>query len=145
MSIDLNWILSQPSDNYKTVTDLYLQIQLIKKVMVNNFSEKRVYFLEDHSIKDYISYIKNIPISTGHPKDSEVTGMFTFLQYYLDWSYRILGPWPILNTADYFNSNFLMKTGYTCRGPKDIDVFLQIVFQLYQGKISLSLLIWYIL
>lgn len=163
MSIDLNWILSQPSDNYKTVTDLYLQLQLIKKITVNNFAEKGVFFKKDYSIKEYFSFIDNISIPTGKPKDSQAYSIQCFLEYYLSWSYRILGPWPINNLTSYYiekmlediiydnigpaavsistakkNNNFNIINLLTKTGPSAIPILTSLLSRDYSGEISLE-------
>ena len=74
-SFELNWnlddpnIIGQNADAFKTIQETIARIKLIKEVGLANLYEKGVLMKDPYcSVYDMVSAIKNIPVSSGWPR-----------------------------------------------------------------------------
>ena len=74
-SFEPNWnlddpnIIGQNADAFKTIQETIARIKLIKEVGLANLYEKGVLLKEPYcSVYDMVSAIKNIPVSSGWPR-----------------------------------------------------------------------------
>ena len=67
--IDIEDVIGQNADAFATIEETLARIKLIKEVGLANLHEKGVLVKDPYcSIYDMVSAIKNIPVSTGHPR-----------------------------------------------------------------------------